>query len=145
MKAMTKLDTVLKSKDITLPTKVHIVKAMIFSGVMYRWCERWTIKKAEHQRTDTFKLWYWRRVLRVPCIARSNQSTLKEISPEYSLQRLMLKLKLQYFGHLKQRANSLEKTLLLEKKLKAEGEEGNRGWGGWMALSVQWTETNSKS
>ena len=132
MKAMTKLDTVLKSKDITLPTKVNIVKAMIFSGVMYRWCERWTIKKAEHQRTDTFKLWCWRRVLRVPCIARSNQSTLKEISPEYSLERLMLKLKLQYFGHLKQTVNSMEKTLLLEKnwrqKEKRAIEDEVVGW-----------------
>ena len=88
---------------------------MIFSVVMYRWCERQTIKKAEHQRTDAFKLWCWRRVLRVPCIARSSQSTLKDISPEYWLGRPMLKLNLQYFGHWKQTANSLEKTLLLEK------------------------------
>ena len=97
---MTNLDSVLKSRDITLLTKVHIVKAMIFPVVMYR-CESWTIIKAEHQRTDAFELWYWRRLLRVPWTARrSNQSILKEINPEYSLEGLMLKLKLQYFGHL---------------------------------------------
>ena len=98
-KVMTNLDSILKSKDITLPTKVHLVKAMVFPVVMYG-CERWTIKKAEHQRTDAFELWCWRRFLRVPWTARrSNQSILKEISPEYSLEELMLKLKFQYFGH----------------------------------------------
>ena len=113
-KAMTNLDSILKSRDITLPTKVHLVKAMIFPIVMYG-CESWTVKKAEHQRTDAFKLWCWRRLLRVPWTARrSNQSILKEISPECSLEGLMLKLKLQYFRHLMQRADSLEKTLMLE-------------------------------
>ena len=101
-KAMTNLDSIFKSRDIALPTKVHLVKAMVFPVVMYG-CESWTIKKAEHQRSDAFKLWYWRRLLRVPWTAkRSNQSILKEINPEYSLERLMLKLKLQYFGHLMQ-------------------------------------------
>ena len=97
---MTNLDSVLKSRDITLPTKVHLVKAMVFSVVMYE-CESWTIKKAESQRIDPFELWCWRRLLRVPWTARrSNQSILKEVNPEYSLEGLMLKLKLQYFGHL---------------------------------------------
>ena len=106
---MTNLDSILKSRDVTLPTKVHLVKAMVFPVVM-------TVKKAEHQRIDAFKLWCWRRLLRVPWPARrSNQSTLKEISPECSLEGLMLKLKLQYFGHLMQRADSLEKTLMLGK------------------------------
>ena len=99
-KAMTNLDSILQSRDITLPTKVHLVKAMVFPLVMYG-CESWTIKKAEHQSIDAFELWCWRRLLRVPWTARrSNQSILKKISPEYSLERLMLKLKLQYFGHL---------------------------------------------
>ena len=99
-KVMTNLDNIVKSRDITLPTKVHLVKAMVFPVVMYK-CESWTIKKAEHQRIDAFELWCWRRLLRVPWTARrSNQAILKEISPEYSLERLMLKLKLQYFGHL---------------------------------------------
>ena len=99
-KVMTNLDSILKSRDITLPTKVHLFKAMVFPVVMYG-CESWTIKKAEHQRIDTFELWYWRRLLKIPWTARSsNQSILKEISPEYSLEGLMLKLKLQYFGHL---------------------------------------------
>ena len=112
---MTNLDSVLKSRDITLPTKVCRVKAMVFPAVMYG-CESWTIKKAECQRIDTFDLWCWRRILRVPWTARrSNQSILKEISPEYSFEGLMLKLKLQYFGHLMQRADSLEKTLMLGK------------------------------
>ena len=111
-KAMTNLDRILKSKDITLPTKVRIVKAMVFPVVMYR-CESWTIKKAEQQRIDAFKLWCWRRLLRVPWMARrSNQSILKEINFEDSLEGLMLKLKLQYFGHLMRRAVSLEKTLI---------------------------------
>ena len=112
-KAMTHLDSILKSRDITLPTKVHLVKAIVFPVVMYG-CESWTIKKAEHQRIDAFELWSWRRLLRVPWTARrSNQSILKEISPEYSLEGVMLKLKLQYFGHLMQRTDSLEKTLML--------------------------------
>ena len=114
-KAMTKLDSILKSRDITLPTKVHLVKAMVFPVVMYG-CESWTIKKAEHQRMDAFELWCWRRLLRVSWTARrSNQSILKEIIPEYSLEGLMLKLKLQYFGHLMQRTDSLKKTLMLGK------------------------------
>ena len=114
-KAMTKLDSILKSRDITLPTKVHPVKAMVFPVVMYG-CESWTIKKAERQRIDAFELWCWRRLLRVPWTARrSNQSILKKISPEYSLEGLMLKLKLQYLGHLMWRTNSLDKTLMLGK------------------------------
>ena len=112
---MINLDSVLKSKNITLPTKVCLVKAMVFPVVMYG-CESWTIKKAEHRRIDAFELWFWRRLLRVPWTARrSNHSILKEISPEYSLEGLMWKLKLQYFGHLIQRADSLEKTLMLGK------------------------------
>ena len=112
---MTKLDSILRSRDITLPTKVHLVKAMVFPVVMYR-CENWTVKKAEFRRIDAFELWCWRRLLRVPWTARrSNQSILKEISPGCSLEGLMLKLKLQYFGHLMQRADSLEKTLMLGK------------------------------
>ena len=112
-KAMTNLDSILKSRDITLPTKVHLVKAMVFPVVMYG-CKSWTIKKAECQRIDAFELWCWRRLLRVPWTARrSYQPVLKEISPEYSLERL--KLKLQYFGHLMRRTDSLEKTLMLGK------------------------------
>ena len=112
-KAMTNLDSIVKSSDITLPTKVHLVKAMVFPVVMYG-CESWTIKKAECRRIDAFELWCWRRLLRVPWTARrSNQSILKEINPEYSLEGLMLKL--QYFGHLMQRADLLEKTLMLGK------------------------------
>ena len=112
---MTNLDSILKSRDITLLTKVHLVKAMVFPVVMYG-CKSWTIKKAECQRIDVFELWCWRRHLRVPWTARrSNQSILKEISPEYSLEELMLKLKLQYFGYLMWRADSLEKTLMLGK------------------------------
>ena len=112
------IDNILKSGDITLPKKVRLVKAMVFPVVMYG-CESWTIKKAECQRTDTFEVWCWRRLLRVPWTARrSNQSILKEISPDYLLEGLMLKLKLQYFGHLMRRANSLEKTPML-KRLKA--------------------------
>ena len=114
-KAMTKLDSISKSRDITFPIKVHLVKAMTFPVVMYG-CESWTIKKVERQRIDAFELWCWRRLLRVPWTARrSNLSILKEISPEYSLEGLMLKLKLQYFGHLMQRTDSLEKTLMLGK------------------------------
>ena len=122
-KALSNLDSILKSWDITLPTKVHLVKAMIFPVVMYR-CENWTIRKAEHQRIDAFELWCWRRLLRVPWTARRlNKSILKEISLEYSLEGLMLKLKLQYFGHLMRRTDSLEKTLMLGK---TEGRR--RGW-----------------
>ena len=114
-KALTNLDSILKSRDITLPTKVCLVKALVFPVVMYG-CENWTIKKAERRRIDAFELWCWRRLLRVPRIARrSNQSILKEISPEYSLEGLMLKLQLQYFGHLMRRAEPLEKTLMLDK------------------------------
>ena len=122
-KAMTNLDSLLKSRDLTLPTKVHLVKAMVFPVVMYG-CERWTIKKVKHQRIDAFKLRCWRRLLRVPWTARLNQSVLKEINPEYSLEGLMLRLKLQYFGHLMWRADSFEKTLMLG------GIEGTRrrGW-----------------
>ena len=110
-----KLDSMLKSRDITLPTKVHLVKAMAFPVVMYG-CENWTIKKAEHQKIDAFELWCWRRLLRVPWTAwRSNLSILEEISPEYSLEGLVLKLKLQHFGHLMQRTASFEKTLMLGK------------------------------
>ena len=110
---MTNLDNILQSTDITLPSKVHLVKAMVFPVLMYG-CESWTVKKAEHQRIDAFELWCWRRLLRVPWTARrSNQSILKEISPGCSLEEMMLKLKLQYFGHLMQRVDSLEKTLML--------------------------------
>ena len=125
-KAMTNLDSIFKSRDITSPTKVHLVKAMVFPIVMYG-CESWTIKKAERRRIDAFELWCWRRLLRVPWTARkSNQSILQEISPEYSLEGLIPKLKLQYFGHLMRRTDSLEKTLMLG-KLKAGGEGDNRG------------------
>ena len=112
---MTNLDSILKNRDITLPTKVRLVKAMVFPVVMYG-CESWTVKKAEHRRIDAFEVWCWRRLLRVPWTARrSNQSILKEISPEYSLEGLMLKLKLQYFGHLMRRTDSFEKILMLGK------------------------------
>ena len=122
-KVMTNLDSIFKSRDITLPTKVHLVKAMVFPVVMYG-CESWTIKKAEHWRIDAFELWCWRTLLRVPWTARrSNQSILKEISPGCSLEGLMLKLKLQYFGHLMQRADSFENSLMLGK---IEGRR--RGW-----------------
>ena len=120
---MTSLDRTLKSRDITLPTKVYLVKAMVFPVVMFG-CESWTVKKAEHRRIDAFELWCWRRLLRVPWTAkRSNQSILKEITPEYSLEGLMLKLKLQYFHHLMQSVDSLEKTLMLG------GIEGQRRRG----------------
>ena len=123
-KAVTNLKNALKSRDITLPTKVCIVKTIVFPVVMYG-CESWTIKKAEHQRTDAFKLWCWRRCSRVFWTTRrSNQSILKEINPEYSLEALMLKLKLQYFGHLMKRPWCSE-------RLKTEGEEGKRGWDDW--------------
>ena len=114
-KVMSNLDSILKSRNITLPTKVHLVKAMVFPVVIHG-CESWTIKKAEHQRTDVFELWCWRRLLRVPWTARRpNLSILKEISPEYSLEGLMLKLKFQYFGHLMRRTDSFEKTPMLRK------------------------------
>ena len=124
--AMTNLDSVLKSRDITLLTKVHLVKAIVFPVIMYG-CESWTVKKAEHQRIDAFELWCWRRLLRDLWTARkSNQSILKEISLEYSLEGPMLNLKLQYFGHPMQRSDSLEKTLRLG-RLEAGGERDNRG------------------
>ena len=135
-KAMTKLDSILKSRDITLPTKVRLVKAMVFPVVMYG-CESWTVKKAEHWKIDAFELWCWRRLLRVPWTARrSNQSILKEISPGCSLEGLMLKLKLQYFGHLMQRVDSLEKILML-------GGIGGRRRMGWQRM--RWLDgiTNS--
>ena len=123
-KVMTNLDNIFKSRDITLPTEVHLVKAMVFPVVMYG-CESWTVKKAEHRRIDAFELWCWRRLLRVPWTSRrSNQSILMEISPGCSLEGLMLKLKLQYFGRLMQRADSLEKSLMLGK---IEGRR-RRGW-----------------
>ena len=125
-KVKTNLDSILKSRDITLSTKVRLVKATVSPVVMYG-CESWTIKKAGHRRIDTFELWCWRRLLRVPWTARrSNQSILKDISPGYSLEGLMLKLKLQYFGHLMQRSDSLEKTLMLG-KIEGGGEGDNRG------------------
>ena len=137
-KAITNLDSTLKSRDITLLTKVRLVKAMIFPVVMYG-CESWTVKKVERQRTDAFELWCWRRLLRVPWTARrSNQSILKESSPEYSLEGLMLKLKFQYFGHLMWRADSFEKILMLG-KIEGWGEGDDRGWDGWMTLWTQWT------
>ena len=123
-KAMTDLDRILKSRGITLPTNVHIVKALVFPVVMYGY-ESWTVKKAEHQRIDAFELWCWRRLLRVPWTARSNQSILKEINPEYSLEGLMLKL--QHFGHLMWRADSLERPWSWE-RLKAGGEGDDRRW-----------------
>ena len=120
-----------------MPTKVHQVRAVSFPVVMHG-CESWTIKKAEHQRIDAFELWCWRRLLRVPWTARrSNQSILKEISPEYSLEGQMLKLKLQYFGHLMQRTDSLEKTLMLG-KIEGWGEGADRGWDGWMVSPTLW-------
>ena len=134
-KVMTNLDSILKSRDVTLPTKVHLVKAMVFPGLMYG-CESWSIKKTKCWRIDVLELCCWWRLLRVPWTARrSNQSILKEISPEYSLEGLMLKL--QYFCHLMWRTDSLEKTLMLV-RLKA-GEGANRGRDGWMAPLTQWT------
>ena len=129
-KAMTNLDSILKSRDITLLTKVHLVKAMVFPVVVYG-CKSWTIKKAEHLKIDALELWCWRRLLRVPWTARrSNQSILKEINPEYSLEELMLKLQLQYFGHLMQRADSLEKILML-KKIESNRRRGQQ-WTRWL-------------
>ena len=140
---MTNLDSILKSRDSTLPTKVYIVKAMVFPVVIYG-CESWAITKAEHWRIDAFELWCWRRLLRVPWTAgRSSQSILKEINPEYSLEGLTLKLKLQYFGHLMWRANSLEKTLMLGK---IEGRRrGWQRWDSWMASPAQWTSVWANS
>ena len=135
-KVMTNLDSILKNRDITLPINIHLVKAMVFPVVMYG-CESWTIKKAECWRTDAFELWCCRRLLRVPWIARSNQSILKEINPESSLEELMLNLKLQYFGHLWWRTDSFEKTLLLG-KIEGGGEGDDRGWDGWMASLTWW-------
>ena len=135
---MTNLDSSLNSKDITLPTKVHLVKAMVFPVVMHG-CKSWTIKKAEHQRMDTFELWCWRRLLRVPWTAKTpNQSILKEISPNYSLEGLMLRLKLQYFGHLMQRIFSLEKTLMLG-KIEGRRRRGQQKMRWFMASLTQWT------
>ena len=134
-KVMTNRDSILKSRDITLPTKVCLVKAVVFPVVMYSW----TIKKAECQRIDAFELWCRRRLLRVSWTARkSNQSILKEINPEYSLERLMLKLKLQYFGHLMQRADSWEKTLMLG-GIGGRRRRGRQRWDGWMASPTRWT------
>ena len=134
---MTNLDNILKSRDITLPTKVHLFKAMVFPVVMYG-CESWTIKKAECWRIDDFELGCWRRLLTVPWTARrSNKSIRKKISPEYSLEGLMLKLKLQYFGHLMWRIDSFEKTLMLG-KIEGRKRRDNKGWGGWMAFPTQW-------
>ena len=138
IKAMTNLDSILKSRDITLPTMVLIIKVMVFPVVMYE-CDRWTIKKAECWSTDALELWCWRRLLRIPWTARrSNQSILKEISPEYSLEGLMLKPKLQYFGHLMRRTDSLEKTLMLG-KIEGRRRRGDRRWDGWMASLNGWT------
>ena len=143
-KAITNLDSIFKSRDITLPTKVRLVKAMVFPVVMYG-CESWTIKKAECQRIDAFELWYWRRLLRVPWTAmRSNQSTLKEISPGCSLEGLMLKLKLQYFGHLMRKVDSLEKTLILGgiggRRRKGMTEVEMAGWHHWLdGRESEWT------
>ena len=142
-KVMTNLDSILKSRDITLSTKVHLVKAMVFPVVMYG-CESWTIKKAEHQRIDAFELWCWRRLLRVPWTARrSNQSNLKETNPGFSLEGLMLKLKLQYFGHLMQRADSFEKTPMLAK---IEGRRRGRQRMRWLdgisdSRDMSWTNS----
>ena len=137
-KAMSNLDSILKNRNITLLTKVCTVKAMVFLVVMYG-SESWTIKKAEHWRIDGFELWCWRRLLRVPWTARrSNQSILKEINPEYSLEGLMLKLKLQYFGHLMWRTDSFEKTLMLGKIEGRKRSGHDRGWDGWMTSTTQW-------
>ena len=136
-KFMTNLDSIFNSRDITLLTKVHRVKAMVFPVIMYG-CESWTVKKAEHWRIDAFDLWCWRRLLRVPWTARRfNQSMLKEISPEYTLEGLMLKLKLQFFGHLMWRTDSLERPWCWG-SLKAGGEGDDTGWDGWMLSLTQW-------
>ena len=135
---MTNLDSLLKNRDTTLPTNVCLVKAMVFIVVLYG-CESWTTKKGECRRIDAFELWCWRRLLRVPWTARrSNQFILKEISPKYSLEGLMLKLKLQYIGHLMWRTDSFEKTLMLG-KIESSRRRDDRGWDGWMASPTQWT------
>ena len=137
-RAMTNLDNTLKNRDITFTNKVHLVKAMVFPVVLYG-CESWIIKKAECWRIDAFELWCWRRLLRVPWTARrSNQSILKEVSPEYSLEGLMLKLKLPYFGHLIKKLTHLKRSWCWE-RLKAGGEGDDRGWDGWMASPALWT------
>ena len=137
-KVMTNLHSIFKSRDIIWPTKVCLVKVMVFSVVLYG-CKSRSVKKAELWRIDAFELWCWRRLLRVPWTARrSNQSILKEISPEYSLERLMLKLKLQYFGHLKWRMTHLKRPWCWE-RLKVGGEGEGKGWDGWMASLTQWT------
>ena len=137
-KVMTNLDSILKSRDLTLPTMAHLVKAMVFPVVMYG-CESWTIKKAEHWRFVAFELWCWRRLLRVPWTPRrSNQSILKEISPEYSLEGLMLELKLQYFATWCAELTHLKRPWCWE-RLKAGGEGDHIGWDGWMASLTQWT------
>ena len=137
-KVMTNLDSIFKSRDVTLPTKVRLVKAIVFPVVMYG-CESWTINKAEYWRIDAFELWCWRRLLRVPWTARrSNPSILKEISPECSLEGLMLKLKLQYFGYLMRKGSHLKRPWCWE-RLKAGGEGDDRGWDGWMASPTWWT------
>ena len=137
-KVMTNLDSIFKSRDITLPTKVRVVKAMVFPVVMYG-CESWTVKKAEHQRIDAFELWCWRRLLRVLWTPRrSNQSILKEINPGISLEGMILRLKPQYFGHLMWRVDSLEKTLMLG-EIGGRRRRDNRGWDGWMASRTRWT------
>ena len=137
-KVMTNLDSILKNRDITLPTKFHLVKAIV-SPVVMDGCESWNIKKAESWRIDAFELWCLRRLLWVPWTARrSNQSILKEISPEYLLEGLMLKLKHQYYGHLMRKADSFEKTLMLG-KIEGGGEGDDRGWDGWMASPTPWT------
>ena len=135
---MTNLDSIFKSRDITLPTKVRLVKPMVFPVVMYG-CESWTVKKAERQRFDAFELWRWRRLLRVPWTTRrSNQSILRDISPGCSLEGLMLKLKLQYFGHLMQRADWFKNTLMLA-KIEGRRRRGRQRMDGWMASPTQWT------
>ena len=143
---MTNLDSMLKTRDIILPTKIHLVKAMVFPVVMYG-CKSWTVKKAEHWRIDAFELWCWRRLLRVPWTARrSKQSILKEISPGCSLEGMMLKLKLQYFGHLMRRVDSWKRPWCW-KGLGAGGEGDDRGWDGWMASLTRstWVWVNSRS
>ena len=144
-KIMTNLDSILKSRDITLSTKVRLVKAMVFLVVVYR-CESWTTKKAERRRIDAFELWCWRRLLRVPWTARrSNQSILKQISPRCSLKGLMLKLKLQYFGHLVQRTDSFEKTLMLGKIEGRRRERQRMGWLDGITDSMDMSLSKSRS
>ena len=137
-KAMGNPESILERRHVTLPTKVHLVKAMVFPVVIYRW-ESWTRKKAEHWRSDDFELWCWWRLLTVPWTTRSNQLSLKEINPEYSLERLRLKLKLQYSGHLMGRADSLEKRPCCWERWRAGGEGDDRAWDGWMVSPTQWT------